>query len=192
MTIMVLLLLAGCTTVAGQAQPAAPAPPADPAQPTSAASARPRDVSIDGVDPCSLLTEEQREELGLDARPRLNLGPLPPYPGTDIPLCLFGGFRPRSVSLGVAVVPTSGIDLFESGGLIADVRPIEVGGFPALVAVAPRNPDFCEVVVDIAPGQALDVNFRLDGRDAGAPIEALCEDAERAAGAVMDTLLAAR
>ena len=73
--IMVLLLLAGCTTVAGQAQPAAPAPP------TPAGPARPRDVPIDGVDPCTLLTEEQREELGLDGRPLLDRSPSLLYPG---------------------------------------------------------------------------------------------------------------
>ncbi|TWF74775.1 uncharacterized protein DUF3558 [Pseudonocardia hierapolitana] len=149
-------------------------------------------MPIDGVDPCSLLTEEQREELGLDAEPRLDVGPLPPYPGNDIPLCLFGGFRPRSVSLGVAAVTATGIDLFRSGGLVANIRPIEVDGFPALVAIAPRNTDFCSVVVDVAPGQALDINFRLDGRDAGAPVESLCQDAERAADAVMTTLLTVR
>jgi hypothetical protein len=181
--VLVLLLLAGCTTVTGQAEPAAPA---------SSAPARPREVRIDGVDPCSLLTEQQRAELGLDAQPRRDIGPLPPYPGSDIPLCLFGGFRPRSVSLGVATVTTTGIELFRSGGLVADIRPIEVQRFPALVAIAPRNNDFCSVVIDVAAGQALDVNFRLDGRDAGAPVDSLCEDAERAAGAVMNTLLQAR
>jgi Protein of unknown function (DUF3558) len=181
--VVVLLLLAGCTTTGGQAEPAPP---------TSAAPTRPRDVRIDGVDPCSLLTEQQRAELGLDAQPRRDVGPLPPYPGNDIPLCLFGGFRPRSVSLGVAVVTTTGIDLFLSGGLVVDARPIEVSGFPALIAIAPRNTDFCTVVVDVAPGQTLDVNFRLDGRNAGASLESLCQDAERAAGAAMDTLLTVR
>jgi hypothetical protein len=180
--VAVLLLLAGCATISGQAEPAAP---------SSSVPARPREVRIDGVDPCSLLTEEQRAELGLDAQPRLDVGPLPPYPGTDIPLCLFGGFRPRSVSLGVAVITNTGVDLFLSGGLVADVQWTQVSGFPALVAIAPRNTDFCSVVVDVAPGQVVDVNFRLDGRDSGAPVESLCQEAERAAGAVMNTLLTA-
>ena len=183
MVVVVLLLLAGCTTISGQAEPAAP---------SSSAPARPRDVRIDGVDPCSLLTEQQRAELGLDAEPGLDVGPLPPYPGTDIPLCLFGGFRPRSVAVGVAVVATTGVDLFLSGNLVADVRWTQAGGFPALVAIAPRNTDFCTVVVDVAPGQAVDVNLRLYGRDAGAPVESLCQDAERAADAVMNTLLTLR
>jgi hypothetical protein len=180
MAVLVMLLLTGCTTVSGQAEPAPPTP---------SAPARPREVRIDGVDPCSLLTERQRAELGLDAEPRLDVGPLPPYPGDDIPLCVFGGFRPRSVSLGVAVIATTGVDLFLSGRLAADVRRTHAGGFPALVAVAPRNTSFCSVVVDVADGQSLNINFRFDGRDAGARVESLCQEAERAAGAVMDTLL---
>jgi hypothetical protein len=128
----------------------------------------------------------------LDAQPRRDIGPLPPYPGSDIPLCLFGGFRPRSVSLGVATVTTTGIELFRSGGLVADIRPIEVNGFPALVAIATRNRDFCTVIVDVAPEQTLDISFGLDGPEAATPVDSLCQDAERAAGAVMDTLLAVR
>jgi hypothetical protein len=183
---MTLLLLAGCATVSGTPAPAAPAPE------TSATTGRPRDVPIDDVDPCTLLTDEQREELGLDAEPRLDVGPLPPYPGDAIPLCLFGGFQPRAVSLAVATVSTTGIELFHSGGLVADVRPIEVRGFPALIAIATRNTDFCTVVVDVAPAQAVDVSFGLDGPGALATVDSLCMDAERAANAVIETLLSTR
>jgi hypothetical protein len=183
MVVVVLLLLAGCTTISGPPEPAPPSP---------SAPTRPREVRIDGVDPCSLLTEQQRAELGLDAEHRLDVGPLPPYPGSDIPLCQFGGFRPRAVSLTVATVTTTGIDLFRSGNLLAEVRPIEVGSFPALVAIATRNTDFCTVVVDVAPSQALDVSFGLDGPQAAASLDSLCQDAERAARAVIDTLLTIR
>ncbi|MFC5235775.1 DUF3558 domain-containing protein [Pseudonocardia zijingensis] len=181
MVVVVVLLLAGCTTITGQAGPAEPPAPT-----------RPREVRIDGVDPCSLLTEAQRAELGLDAEPRSDVGPLPPYPGTDIPLCLFGGFQPRSISLGVALIGTTGVELYLSGNLAADIRQAHVQDYPAVVAIAPRNPSFCSVVIDVASGQAVDVNFRLDGPDASAPVESLCADAERAADAVLDTLIALR
>src|ERR671915_347360 len=126
--IMVLLLLAGCTTITGQPQPAAPAPP------TSAGPARPRDVPIDDVDPCSLLTEEQREELGLDGRPLLDRSPSLLFPG-DVSMCVVSGFEPRAIAVGVSVVTTAGIEFFTSGELAADVRPIDVAGFPGAVAV---------------------------------------------------------
>jgi hypothetical protein len=60
------------------------------------------------------------------------------------------------------------------------------------VAIAPCNPSFCSVVIDVASGQAVDVNVRLDGPDASAPVESRCADAERAADAVLDTLIALR
>ena len=84
--LVIMLLLAGCTTVAGQPGPA---------DPTASAPTRPREVRIDGVDPCSLLTEEQRVELGLDGRPRFDDSPLCSYPG-DVPMCVFGGLQASS------------------------------------------------------------------------------------------------
>src|SRR5688500_3764725 len=143
MIIMVLLLLAGCTTVAGKPQPAAPAPP------TSAGTARPRDVPIDGVDPCSLLTEEQRAELGLDGRPVLDRSPTNLYPGGNVPSCTIRGFEPRAVWVGLTLVATTGIERYTAGELLVDVHPAEVRGFPALTAVPQRFPDWCSVIVDI-------------------------------------------
>ncbi len=184
--VVVLLVLAGCTTVEGTPEPAPPGTSA------SAGQARPREVRVDGVDPCSLLTEAQRAELGLDARPRLDPGPLPPYPGNEIPLCVFGGFRPRPVSVAVSVVTTAGIEIFTSGELVAELRTIEVEGFPAAVARPTRYTDFCTVVVDVAPGQTVDVNFRGSGAAAAIPQDQLCADAGEAADAAMITLLSLR
>ena len=185
---VVLLLLAGCTAIGGQAAPADPTTPA----PTTALPARPREVRIDGVDPCTLLTEAQRGELGLDARPRLDVGPLPPYPAADIPLCVMAGFTPRAVSVAISVVTTAGIESFTSGDLVADLRVIEVAGYPAALARPTSYTDFCTVVVDVAQGQALDVNFRTGGRPPPIPQDQLCRDAQRAADAAMSTLLTLR
>jgi len=62
-TVLMLLtavLAAGCTTaVEGTPSAAPPAP----------LPARPREVRLDGVDPCSLLTPEQRTALGFKNKP---------------------------------------------------------------------------------------------------------------------------
>ena len=73
----VAVLLGGCS-VEGEPSPGEPsvAEPTGPALPP-----RPRDVPIDGVDPCSLLTEAQRAELGLDRRPVFDLEPVGPVRG---------------------------------------------------------------------------------------------------------------
>ncbi|WP_425469178.1 DUF3558 domain-containing protein [Pseudonocardia hierapolitana] len=183
---MVLVLLAGCTTIGGT-----PAP-ADPAQPTSAASTRPRDVRIDGIDPCSLLTDEQRAELGLDGRPVLDHGPSSLYPGGDVPVCVTRGFEPRAVSAGITLATTAGIDLYTAGSLEVDIQPTQVHGFPGVVAVPQRFTEWCSVIVDVAPGQLLDVQFADGGRTPPIPQTQLCEDAVVVADHAMSTLLAIR
>jgi hypothetical protein len=184
---VVLLLLAGCTTVGGQAEPTDPTAPA----PTSALPVRPREVRIDGVDPCTLLTEAQRAELGLDGRPVFDRSPSLLYPG-DVPMCVTRGFEPRAVIMSVSVVTTAGIEFFSSGTLAADVRAADVAGFPAVIAQPTQYTEFCNVVVDVAPGQLVDIQSQDGGRKPPIPQEQLCEDAERAATAVMRTLLLVR
>ncbi|MFD1524047.1 DUF3558 domain-containing protein [Pseudonocardia yunnanensis] len=153
---------------------------------------RPREVRVDGVDPCSLLTEEQRTGLGLDRPPVFDLGPSLLYPGADIPACLFQGYEPRAVSVGLSIVTIAGIELFTSGELAATVRPAPTHGFPAVVAVPTRFTSYCTVIVDVAPGQLLDVQFADGGREPPIPQPQLCQGAERTADAVMATLLASR
>jgi hypothetical protein len=163
------------------------------AEPTGLAlPPRPRDVPIDGVDPCSLLTAAQRAELGLDRPPVFDLGPSALYGGVDIPLCSIRGFEPRAIGVGVAVVAGTGIDLFVSGRLDAQLRPLDVQEFPALVAVPTRFTEYCSVVVDVAPGQLVDVQFRDGGREPPIPQDQLCQGAEAVARAAMATLLSSR
>ncbi len=185
MMIMVLLLLAGCTTIAGQPQPAAPAPP------TSAGPARPRDVPIDDVDPCSLLTEEQREELGLDGRPVLDRSPSLLFPG-DVSMCVIRGFEPRAIVVSVGLVTTAGIEFFTSGNLAADLASIDVAGFPAGLARPTQYTQFCNVFVDIAPGQLVDVQALDGGGQPAIQQDQLCRDATQAATAAIESLLTGR
>jgi hypothetical protein len=182
--VAIMLLLAGCTTIGGQAEPASPS--------TSASPVRPKDVRIDGVDPCSLLTEQQRAELGLDGRPVFDSSPTNLYPGGDVPACTVRGFEPRAVWVGVNLVATTGIERYTAGELLVDIRPAEVRGFPALTAVPQDFTEWCSVIVDIAPGQLIDVHFADGGGEPPVPQEQLCDDAAVVADRAMDTLLAIR
>jgi hypothetical protein len=182
--VAIMLLLAGCTTIGGQAEPASP--------PTSASPVRPKDVRIDGVDPCSLLTEKQRAELGLDGGQRFDRRQTSLYPGGDVPYCTISGFEPRAVWTAVSLVATTGIERYAAGDLLVDVRPAEIQGFPALTAIPQRFTEWCSVVVDIAPGHLLDVQFADGGRVPPIPQEQLCDDAAVVADRVMDTLMATR
>jgi Protein of unknown function (DUF3558) len=149
-------------------------------------------VRIDGVDPCSLLTAEQRRQLDLDQPPVFDLGPSVLYSGSDVPLCAIRGFQPRAIAVGLGVVTSAGVELYTSGNLAAEVRAVEVRGFPAVVAVPTRFSEFCSVIVDVAPGQLLDVQFRDGGRKPPIPQDQLCREAEQVAADAMSTLLDSR
>jgi hypothetical protein len=138
-----------------------------------------------------LLTQDQRDELGLDGRPHFDKSPSLLYPG-DVPMCVISGFDPRAIAISVSIVTTAGIEFFTSGRLAADVRPIDIAGFPAAVAVPTRYTEFCAVVIDVAPGQLVDVQAQDGGRRPPIPQEQLCRDAEESANAVMATLLSGR
>jgi uncharacterized protein DUF3558 len=183
---VLIALLAGCSP-GGQASPADPPTTAPVAPTTLSLPPRPRDVPIDNVDPCTLLTAAQRAELRLDRPPQPSRDPSPLYPG-DVSWCFIRGNEPE-ISISISVVTTAGIEFWTSGQAAADIRPVEVAGFPALVAMSQTLDDGCNVLVDVAPGQLVDVQSNSAGADPPIPEDQLCRDAERAASLVMDTLL---
>jgi Protein of unknown function (DUF3558) len=184
MWLIVTLLMAGACTAVHEESPG----------PTSAEStalslpARPRDLRLDGVEPCSLLTEQQRVELGLDGRPTSSTKPSVLF-GGDETVCVFSGYDPRAISVGVGVVTTAGIELFESGQLDARVSATDVQGFRGVVALPTRFSDFCSVLVDVAAGQLLNVQFADGGRKPPIQQQQLCIGAQQVADAATQTLL---
>jgi hypothetical protein len=92
----------------------------------------------------------------------------------------------------VSIVTTVGIELFTSGELAAELLSAEVQGFPAVLAVPTRYSDWCTMIVDVAPGQLLDIQFGDGGRQPPISQPQLCQGAQAVADAVMATLLASR
>jgi Protein of unknown function (DUF3558) len=173
------VLAAGCTTaVEGtpSAQPPVPLPQ------------RPREVRLDGVDPCALLTPEQRTELGLDGIPRYT-NPQTPLFGGNVPTCTITGLRDRPIALGVGAVTTAGIERWQQSDLAAEVRTTTTAGFPAVIATPTRAVDYCSIEVDVATGQLLDVQLSDGGGRPPIPQHELCARAEQAAETLMQSLL---
>jgi Protein of unknown function (DUF3558) len=157
---VLIALLAGCSP-GGQASPSDP-PTTAPAAPTTLSlPPRPRDVPIGDVDPCTLLTAAQRAELRLDRPPQPRREPSLLYPG-DVSWCTLRGTE-SAISISISVVTTVGIEFWTSGQAAADIQPVEVAGFPALVARSQTLDDGCNVLLDVAPGQLLDVQTRSAG-----------------------------
>jgi hypothetical protein len=170
----------GCTTtVAGtpSAQPGVQLPP------------RPREVRLDGVDPCTLLTAEQRAALGLTSQPRPSRPFVTLFRG-DVPTCTMRGGSPENVLLVSGAVTTAGVERWHEPDISADVRPTTIADFPGLVATPRQFTDYCHVEVDVATGQLLDVQLGGGAADAVIPQAELCARARRAAEQMMATLLA--
>jgi hypothetical protein len=174
------VLAAGCTA-ATERTPSAPTEALPPP--------RPREVRLDGVDPCTLLTAEQRAGLGLDGTPRLS-DPYAALFGGKVPTCTITGLSGEPIAVGVGAVTSVGIERWRTGDLAAEVHPTMVADFPAVVAVPRQLTDYCSVEVDVAAGQLLDVQFSDGGGKPPIPQDELCQRAGQVAKELMTSLLA--
>lgn len=187
--------LVGCSPggpVAGSATAAAPtaSPLVSPSVSPSliVLPPRPREVRLDGLDPCTLLTVEQRRELELDQPPRQLDARTDLYKGV-VRLCSIGSQQPRAVSLSVTLSVTAGIEVLAVPRPNVSFTLIDVQGFPALLGV-PDDPSLCNVFVDVAPGQLVDIQLGDAGRKPPVPQPDLCVGAKHGADLAVASLLA--
>ena len=183
---ILVVLLAGCST-GGQASPADPPATEQATTSTLSLPPRPQDIRLDDVDPCTLLTRQQRAELQLDQQPLPDKQPSVLYPG-EVSSCSISGNVP-AIAFYIQAVTTAGIEFFTTGQTASEVQIAEIAGFPAAIAAPMHTDDSCKALVDTAPGQMLDVQARSAGANPPIPEQELCHDAEQAANMVMETLL---
>ncbi|WP_434438648.1 DUF3558 domain-containing protein [Lentzea sp. E54] len=182
--------LAGCTAVPRQSSLTTPPPPPT-TQTTSVARLdfppRPRPLPLDGVDPCAVLSEQQRTALSLDNPPSAYVEPS------------FGSAKActiRSTTSGnvarIALVLVSGADVWLSDNAQVDYEVSSIEGFAAITVRTPDMDNICNVEIDVADGQFLDVMFRDGGNSTAVQQDHLCLGAQRVAEAAMATLLQKR
>ena len=184
--LIVAAVLAGCTDAPEQSALTTPPPP--PPAPTTTTPfdfpQRPRAVPLDGVDPCAVLTEEQRMSLSLDN---------PPSPYVDPSFGNAKACTIRSTTSGnvarIALVLVSGADVWLSENAQVDYTAGTIEGFTAITVRTPDVHDVCNVEIDVADGQFLDVMFRDGGNSTAVQQDHLCLGAQRVAEAAMASLL---
>ena len=156
---------------------------------------RPRSLTLDGVEPCNLLTKQQSASFSIDRPPRGGTGSSGPLGNASD--CSFVTSVGAANDWGFLIIASTTVGLSEYLEQIRDNptrHVITVGGFPAVKEeqksnLGPGN-DTCFVDVDVADGQMLALQFGQVAADEGKvlPMETLCAKAVEVAEAALATL----
>ncbi len=168
-------------------EPPAPPPPlrlvTPPTTTTQTLAPRPGSLVLDGVNPCTILSSSQRADLSLDSTPT-------PYTDAEFDqarACTIRGVESGTVAR-LALVLNMGVDVWLSDEAQVQTQPVTADGYPALVVRTPGLTDACDVEVDTAGDQFLDVLFRDGGNTPPIPQDTLCQGAQRVAEAAVSSL----
>jgi len=176
------LAMASCAgpTTSSAAAPAAPAGAAGAMPP------RPRELPLNGIDACSVITSPLRTQLGVSSRMDRNR-PADNLISSD---CEWTNFPAQpQLALSVRLVLNRGIEPYLSQ---PGAQVITVSGFGAVELPAlPANPaQGCIVRLDVASGQSAWVSFTSSGPIPGRTYDEMCARARTAAASVLAQLLA--
>lgn len=148
---------------------------------------RPAELSLAGVDPCSLFTDPQLDRLKVNSRPRLA------EHGRDGRTCALDvDLTAPYYSYYVETITDADLREWTGGehakSSVTTTEPIEVAGFPAVTKHADSSaPSDCETYVGVADGQTLRVQIVPTAPDDFTQVE-LCDMATQAAELAMQTM----
>jgi hypothetical protein len=181
--IAVLLTVSGCGSSPGgsaSTQSAAPESSQAPASPSVTLPPRPREIRLDGTNPCELISPAQRAQFNISRAP--SPGTSSTFHGANCDFNITGaGWR-------LTTVTSEGIDAWTSGIRQGQVQQgPAIAGFPTVTITLPSDPNRCDIAVDVANGQYLlatdTVSPSFKDR-----FPAPCEGARQFAAAAMSTL----
>ncbi|WNV83749.1 DUF3558 domain-containing protein [Umezawaea sp. Da 62-37] len=158
-----LLLLTACgTSETGTAEPVASASGAS-AVPSASSSAspstnpssdRPKEIRIDGKNPCDLMTSQDAAAIAVTTASRQNVDQTFKSPNCT--------FEATGAFWNITTVVTEGFEVWTGGKRQGQPTTIEpVGGFPAITVTRPGDEARCDVAVDVANGQYLFTGFEV-------------------------------
>jgi hypothetical protein len=184
--------VAGCTTSeAGTATPGtnAESTSTNESQPSTPSSVEipppPRDLSLDGIDPCTMLTEAQQDELKInDVNP--NVGDQSIYQGMKG--CLFDADAAEPfITYELVAVTDIDVSFWINEERNADGKLISIGDYPAAEFHIKGGADVdCAVAVGVAKNQHLHVEIVPYGVELTG--EQLCEGSRQLAEMALQTL----
>jgi hypothetical protein len=145
---------------------------------TEPSNERPRDITLDDTDPCTLIPQTDWSALGIE-RP----GNPGENPNSRSPNCFYPGVGQ------IVTVVTNGIESWTEGRQnveIEEAEPIE--GFPTITVWNLADERSCYTIVDVADGQHLMAGAAPDPDDPDEPDA--CDLVYRMAESAMKTLVA--
>jgi hypothetical protein len=175
---LITALAGGCTSVSSGDPRPAEQPPSSESDATSAPPpSRPREIDLNGVDPCALLPRSDYSEFKLSDKPGK-----PGKDGKGANDCTWQGDIGYA---NAALVTYEGVEAQEGRyGQIAPTDPID--DFPAYTVTLPNEEETCAVLVDVADGQNLYAQLGLDFAPSDRPA---CDYAHDFASSIMSTLV---
>jgi Protein of unknown function (DUF3558) len=155
--------VAGCTSVDAGNPSAAPTTTT---KSTESLPPRPKDIALDKVDPCSLWTTVQQQQLKTY---RSNPGPgQPKYGATS---CVFQVKDPVAYTSSIILETKRGAEDWLGGTGTVQTRQVQVGSFPAIQIIAkglswdgPGGLD-CSTNVSVTQGQELEIYVQSHAHD---------------------------
>lgn len=195
--VSVLTLITGCTSRESGTATADPtgAPQTDQSDTSSEAPSgsekptvdippRPRDLSLDGLDPCTLFTDAQRAELKADDVKSDTSGS-EHYDGMKVCTLDVSAAEPF-YSYDVMAVTNEDVGYWLTGTRNADAKLISVGGYPAAQFNTKGVDTDCVIAVGVAEGQHLQVE--MTPWSDGFTQEDICEAGKKTAEMALQTL----
>jgi hypothetical protein len=127
-------------------------------EPTVEIPPRPRELSLDGIEPCSLLTQAQLAQLATEFRfdepPTSETGDAGAY-------CAVGQTAEPFNVVDIELVTDEGIEPWLSGDRNVDAWLVSIAGFPAAsYKLAGTDDEECATSVGVADGQQLTVDLQ--------------------------------
>ncbi len=184
--LFVAVAVAGCTTGGTTGTPTPATKDVGSVDPTTskATSPRPKELKLDGVDPCKLFTTAQRGELKIDESESEQAEVVK---GTKSPSCAYTSNGTKSYSYSVTLIVHEGIDYWDGPGNL-DVVATKVSGFAASQVFLKGTSTFdCSVTVDVADKQQLFVQF-LPYTNGSFTKDEMCQNAAKGAESALATL----